>query len=168
MAYPLFIVAGVSGSGKTTTAPLVRDFLGTSYNVYDMDWLVVGQDFQSACNNWIRVAYLNSLSGNKTVLFGAIPSPYNIEICDHINYFDPIHYLLLHCNSSTREIRLSSRGGWTPEAIQQTNIDANQLFTDYLAAQLPIIDTSTTASSIVATQIKNWVLLDRPRAGAVD
>lgn len=158
MIFPLYIVAGTSGAGKTTTAREVRQLMGVGFNVYDMDIIVVEQDFQSACNNWIRIAYDNALSGNTTILFGAVPYPYNVRVCDFFHYFDPPHYLLLHCDKEMRNQRLTDRKSWTPNGIKQTIVYAEKQYAEFDRANLPIIDTSNAPVSQVAAQIKEWVL----------
>ncbi|PWW05116.1 hypothetical protein DFQ01_10599 [Paenibacillus cellulosilyticus] len=158
MTFPLFIVAGTSGSGKTTVSYEVQKVLGVGFNVYDMDTIVVKQDFQTACNNWIRIAYHNALGGNTTILFGAVPYPYNVFVCDHFHHFDQLHYLLLHCNQDTRNQRLTERGGWTPNGIQQTIAYGEKQYAEFKRANFPIINTTDTPVTQVAEQIKEWVL----------
>ncbi len=133
--------------------------MGSGFNIYDMDSIIVDKNFQTACQHWLRIAYANALSGNTTILFGAVPYPYNVNICDHFHFFHPIHYLLLHCNSASRTERLQKRGGWTEEGIQGTNIYAKQLYKNYISASLPIIDTTNKQPAQVANQIKEWILL---------
>ncbi|WP_334073876.1 MULTISPECIES: AAA family ATPase [Paenibacillus] len=161
MTIPLYIVAGTSGAGKSTASKEVRKIMGSGFNVYDMDAIVVDKNFQTACQLWLRIAYANALSGNTTILFGAVPSAYNVNICDHFHYFHPIHYLLLHCNSACRTERLQKRGSWTEQGIQGTNIYAKKLYKNYISASLPIIDTTNTPPAQVGNQIKEWILLKR-------
>ncbi|MBD3921955.1 hypothetical protein H8B09_24550 [Paenibacillus sp. PR3] len=158
LTFPLYIVAGTSGSGKSTTSSEVGVMLGTGYNVYDMDIIVIGQDFQSACNNWIRIAYYNALNGNTTILFGAVPYPYNIFVCDFIHHFDQPRFLLLHCDRDTRRQRLENRKSWSPNGINQTIAYAEKQHAEFDKARLPIINTSNIPVTQVAQQIKEWVL----------
>ncbi|MEF2965962.1 AAA family ATPase [Paenibacillus sp. M1] len=159
MTTPLYIVTGTSGSGKSTASKEVRKIMGPGFNIYDMDSIIIDGNFQLTCQNWLRIAYANSLSGNTTILFGAVPLPYNVNLCDHFHYFQPIHYLLLHCNSASRTSRLRERGNWTEQGIQSTNIYAKELYNNYVSSNLPIIDTTNTPVVQVANQIKGWLLL---------
>ncbi|MGO4371698.1 AAA family ATPase [Paenibacillus sp. 2TAB19] len=158
MTHSLFIVTGLSGSGKTTTVPVLRSMMGAGFNVYDMDSIVVKGDYQAACNNWIRIAYFNSLSGHCTVLFGVIPQAYNLELCDYFHRFDSVHYLLLHCSNAERTKRLTARNVWTEEGITAANDFASRMFEEAMLSLQPIVDTTDTPTPIVAFQIKEWVL----------
>lgn len=159
MTYPLFIVTGLSGSGKSTTARVVGKNM-VDFNVFDMDIIVNNQDFQTASHNWLRIAYFTALCGRGTILFGAVPSPYNIEICRYFCYFNPIYYLILHCSDEIRFQRLTARGGWTLEGIIHTNIAASEMIVKAQTTfpPTPIIDTTDTPIMQVAADIKKWVL----------
>jgi len=163
MTFPLYIVAGTSGSGKSTAVKIVRKIMGAGFNVYDMDTIIVDGNFQTACQHWLRIAYANSLSGNTTILFGAVPFPYDVNICDHFHFFHPVHYILLHCNSACRTERLLKRGSWTKQGIEGTNNYADKLYKNYVYANLPIIDTTNIPPAQVANQIKEWILTKKHR-----
>ncbi|MCK2020920.1 AAA family ATPase [Peribacillus frigoritolerans] len=157
MTFPLFIVTGLSGSGKSTTAKEVKRIIVDFY-VFDMDIIVNNDDYQTACNNWMKIAYYNALSGRNTILFGNVPQPYNIHICDHSHLFDPI-YLHLHCNDAVRTQRLNARKVWDAVGIQHTLKSSKEMVDKAQAAvpPIPIIDTSNTPVLQVAEQIKKWV-----------
>ncbi|WP_337099019.1 AAA family ATPase [Paenibacillus sp. YIM B09110] len=157
MTYPLFIVTGPSGSGKSTIVKELRKEMSKGFNLYDMDYIVNDQDYQTACNNWMRVSYFNSLNGNITILFGAVPFPYDVNKCDYFYHFDPVHYMLLHCSDSSRIQRLNARGGWSPKALEDTNAYAQRLRDAALAKSDPVIDTSITSVSEAVVQIQGWV-----------
>ncbi|MFB9328900.1 hypothetical protein ACFFSY_23440 [Paenibacillus aurantiacus] len=155
---PLFLVYGYSGAGKSTTFTNVGQALGRGFTVYDMDLIVVNEQYQEACNNWLLIAYINYLCGNHTILFGSVPYGYNLELSEHILLFNPIHKLLLHCNESTRIERLTARGGWSEELIHKGLAASRDLYTSALDSNIPIIDTTNTPVQDVAHQIKEWVL----------
>ncbi len=125
--------------------------------VYDMDPLVQGQDFMTACFRWVQIAYENAQKGYQTILFGSVPYPYNVYLTDMERLFSPIHYLLLHCNDEERTNRLLERGRWTPEGIYHTNILANELLRYAQHTGTPIIDTSYSHVELTAEQIRQWV-----------
>ncbi len=159
MTYPLFIVTGYSGSGKTTVSRALGKIMNEFY-VFDMDVIVEEQDFQSACNRWLRIAYFNMLGGRGTILFGAVPSPYNIEICEFYRYFAPVHYLILHCSDETRTRRLTERGSWTPAGIHHTNLAAAETIrvARHSVPPIPVVDTTNTPPQLAAEAIREWVL----------
>ncbi|MEK4014031.1 hypothetical protein [Peribacillus sp. FSL M8-0224] len=157
MTFPLFIVTGQSGSGKSTTAKEVKRIMAHFY-VFDMDIIVNNDDYQTACSNWMKIAYYNALSGRNTILFGNVPQPYNIHICEHPQLFHPI-YLHLHCNDAVRTKRLNARKVWDAVGIQHT-LKLSKEMVDKAQASvppIPIIDTSNTPVLQVAEQIKRWV-----------
>ncbi|MET1178383.1 hypothetical protein ABG775_10545 [Peribacillus simplex] len=89
MTFPLFIVTGISGSGKSATS-LELQKLMVDFNVFDIDLIVNNDDYLTACDNWLKVAYYSAYSGRNSVLFGKVPDPYNVEICDHFPFFNPV------------------------------------------------------------------------------
>ncbi|WDM23552.1 hypothetical protein [Paenibacillus polymyxa] len=160
MEMPLFIVSGCSGSGKSIMAEEVGKIM-RDYAVFDMDIIVNRNDYQTACNNWLRIALFLSISGHSTILFGHIPDPYNIHICNYIHFFDHIYYLHLHCDNADRTERLLARGGvWTLELIQHENRLADLLINRAQNSNpaIPVINTSKLTVSETAREIKRWVL----------
>ncbi|MGE7879779.1 AAA family ATPase [Peribacillus muralis] len=159
MKFPLFIVTGVSGSGKSITAEELRKVM-VGFDVFDMDVIVNNNDYQTACSNWLKIAYYNALSGRNTILFGNVPEPYNIHICDHSHFFGPIHYLYLHCNDDVRTQRLHARKVWDAVGIQQT-LDLSKEMADNArnaVPPIPILDTTNTPLSQIVNYIKKWAL----------
>ncbi len=157
MKYPLFIVTGYSGSGKTTSAPLLGKLM-PEFNVFDMDIIVNNQDFQTACNNWIRIAYSNAMCGRWTVLFGSVPNPFNISLSPKIEFFNPIHLLVLSCRDDIRYQRLIARGGWTVEGINHTNDAARLMYAQATNNHICVIDTSDISPTQVVDYVRGWIL----------
>ncbi|MGE6613004.1 hypothetical protein ACQKFG_21145 [Peribacillus sp. NPDC076916] len=62
MTFPLFIVTGISGSGKSATS-LELQKLMVDFNVFDIDLIVNNDDHLTACDNWLKVAYYSAYSG---------------------------------------------------------------------------------------------------------
>jgi broad-specificity NMP kinase len=159
MTYPLFIVTGISGSGKSATSLELQKIM-VDFNVFDMDLIVNNDDYQTACDNWLKVAYYSAYSGRNSVLFGNVPDPYNIEICDHFPLFNPVHYLHLYCNGEARSQRLSARGKWTADSINYMNELSEKLVQEAKTSvpPIPTLDTSTTSPPQVAKLIKQWIM----------
>lgn len=159
MAYPLFVVTGVSGSGKSTTAVELKRIM-SNFDVFDMDIILNNDDFQTACENWVKLAYFATKSGRGTILFGNAPKPYDVQACEYIKHFQEVHFLHLHCNDTIRRLRLDLRGWWPEEGILETlGLSAGMLERSKAAQPLiPIIDTSQTSVADVAAEIKRWVL----------
>ncbi|MDF2961880.1 MAG: hypothetical protein K0S39_3615 [Paenibacillus sp.] len=133
----------------------------SAYDVFDMDAIVSSAaEFQTACNNWLRIADSIAKCGRSTILFGDVPEPYNVFMCDHFKNFKEVHYLHLYCNDLVRTKRLLARGGWTLEGIYYTNQKAGMYLQQAIGSNppIPVIDTSIIPVSQAADLIKNWVL----------
>lgn len=155
---PLFIVTGCSASGKSTVAAQLGAVMKKSgFVVYDMDFIVTYNDYQQACNNWLKIAYANARCGIITILFGNVPVPFDVIICDNYGDFK-INYLYLHCNNEVRTKRLLERGGvWNQTTIGYENQLATTMLIYAQNTQIPVIDTSERTSSEVVKSIKSWV-----------
>jgi broad-specificity NMP kinase len=157
---PLFIVTGSSGSGKTYVVKELRKQL-PDFDIFDMDNLrTVGvSDEQLIRNVWLRVARNIAESGRMTIICGTAMT-WDIEKCPDFPYFKHIYYLNLHCDEETRERRLRERK-WSDEMIQEYKNFARWLVENADKAYnppMPIVDTTATDVSEVASQIKQWVL----------
>lgn len=162
---PLYIVTGVSGSGKTFVAKELRRIM-PDYVVFDYDTVFnvlrnspEKVDKHQVQKIWLRVARDIAESGRKTIICGLI-KPQDIEICKEIRYFSHIHYLILHCDDQTREMRLSARENMTNKKIQYIKKLAKWFveIADKYKPPIPIIDTTKTEVSKVAEQIKEWII----------
>lgn len=154
---PLFIVTGLSGAGKTITSKVLRK-MATNFYVFDMDILVENQNFQKAACQWLTIARYNSISQKSTLLFGAVPDPYNLEICPDYQTFPIVHTALLHCNHEDRYKRLQDRGSvWTDENILLTIEEAEQQYNEAKKKKMPIINTSLYTVEEVAEGLYYWV-----------
>lgn len=106
--YPLFIVTGGSGSGKTSISIELGKVL-TEQGVLDMDFLVVENDFGIASNNSLMIAKFNALCEKGTVLFGNVPYSYDITKSELFSYFTNVHFIYLYCRKKERTKRLKER-----------------------------------------------------------
>ena len=161
--YPLFIVTGASGTGKTALIPQLRNLL-TSWDIFETDILWdSGRDWSFVWNNWLRVAHSTAQSRRWTILCGTVV-PKTIDQCDHRHYFDPVYYLALHCDDATRDARLRERPAWRgcrEEFITEQRGFARWLLENATTAfdpSLTIVDTGTTSISQVALSVQAWAL----------
>lgn len=156
---PLFIVTGCSGSGKSSLAREVGKCIH-NYAVFDMDLIVKYDDYQDACNTWIKVACWFAYHGKRTILFGNVPIPYNTSHSEHIHLFKDVRYLHLHCSPEVRINRLLARKRfWTLESLKSENYLAELMLERSLTASppIPIVDTSIHSISECVSQIVTWV-----------
>jgi dephospho-CoA kinase len=157
---PLFIVTGASGSGKTYVVQELRRIMPT-FDVFDPDNIVefIGHDWEKMRNIWLRVARNISESGRMTIICGTM-MPWDIETCADFHFFKHVYYINLHCDEETREKRLRERN-WSEKEIQNHKNFAKALLEiadkDY-NPPMPTIDTTNADVTVVASQIKEWVL----------
>lgn len=160
---PLFIITGASGVGKTTVVTELRKVI-PDFDIFDTDIMwAVGDDWQLQRNNWLRVAYSIAQSNRGTILCGTM-MPEEILKCDHYPLFKHVYFLNLHCDDTTRELRLKARPEWrqsgSDEWILQQKRFAQWLIEISATAfdpPMPTVDTSNDSVQHVAHQIKDWV-----------
>lgn len=156
---PLFIVTGASGSGKTYVIKELRKMM-PDFDIFDPDNLVefIGHDWENIRNIWLRVARNIAESGRMTIICGTM-MPWDIEKCADFPFFKHVYYLNLHCDEETREKRLRERK-WSEEEIQNHKNFAKRLLEiadEVYNPPMPIIDTTDTDVTEVASRIKEWV-----------
>ncbi|MDF2921951.1 MAG: nucleoside kinase [Paenibacillaceae bacterium] len=166
-SFPLFIVTGASGAGKTTVIKELRRIL-PDLDVFDVDAThkFIGDDWHKIQNIWLRVARNIAQCGRITIICGTM-MPWDIEKCEDYSFFSNVYYLNLHCDDETREMRLRARK-WSDEMILEHKNFAKWLIENAVKAYsppMPIIDTSNTGVTEVAGQIKAWVLRKRNPLG---
>ncbi len=156
---PLFIVTGCSGSGKSTLSRVTGKLM-SNFAVFDMDLIVKNDDYQSACNDWIKIACWFGYHGKSTILFGNVPIPYDISLSEHTPLFRDVRYLHLHCSHEVRTQRLLSRNlNWTPEIIKSELYLADLMLERCQIANpiTPVIDTSNHSVEESVNKIFEWV-----------
>lgn len=158
MRLPLFIVTGASGSGKSSTAPIIRELL-PEFDVFDVD-ILEHEDGLAATNNWLRIAYSIAQGGRGTVLCGAI-TPEKLEECDCADKFSRIHLLNLHSIEAGREERLQAMNR-DEDMIEEQRSFAPWLLSHGDTFEEPpmhthAIDTGLEPPSKVAERIAQWV-----------
>lgn len=157
--FPLFIVTGASGSGKTYVIKELRRLM-PDFDIFDPDHLIefIGHDWEMMRNIWLRVARNIAENGRMTIICGTM-MPWDIEKCADFPFFKHVYYLNLHCDEETREKRLRERN-WSEEEIQNHKNFAKRLLEiadEVYNPPMPTIDTTITDVTEVASRIKEWV-----------
>ncbi|WP_253300724.1 AAA family ATPase [Paenibacillus lautus] len=157
--FPLFIVTGASGSGKTYVIKELRRLM-PDFDIFDPDNLIefIGHDWEMMRNIWLRVARNIAENGRMTIICGTM-MPWDIEKCADFPFFKHVYYLNLHCDEETREKRLRERN-WAEEEIQNHKNFAKRLLEiadEVYNPPMPTIDTTVTDVTEVASRIKEWV-----------
>jgi len=165
---PLFIVAGASGTGKTT---ICRRVTGTLPTVVALDDDILwrpefdtpADGYRAFFETWLRLAATIAQSGRPVLLFGAGAGvPGNIEPCVWRRYFSAVHYLALMCADAALAERLLARPAW--RGAQAPGFIAgqqqfNQWFKDYQGEQPPMtrLDTTDLDEESAARRVMDWV-----------
>jgi broad-specificity NMP kinase len=159
--FPIFIITGTSGAGKTAILPDLRRLLST-WDIFETDILRDSSgNWDSVWNNWLRIAAGLSESRRPVILSGTV-LPDTLDGCDDRYRFAPVHYVALHCDDAAREDRLRARPawrGWTDERIEKQRKFAQWLLdhakTDF-EPPLRIVDTSGASVAETAKQVRDW------------
>jgi len=164
---PLFIVTGASGVGKTTVMNELRTIL-PEFDVFSTDDDNFGTtgskiDYQDRFNILLHFANAVAKSGRGSIICGTF-MPWDAKKCDAYNSFSEVYFINLHCDDSTRNIRLRNREDkaiWTDEMLESHKQFAQWLLDNADSAYdppMPTIETTVTPSKEVAEQIKDYIL----------
>jgi hypothetical protein len=160
--FPLFVVTGASGSGKTFVIPELRCQLPECL-VFDKDLLWGRAAPDQFTNNWLRIAYSVAQGGRHTVICGTL-MPGDLQACEDRSLVGTIHFLNLHCADDVREQRLRERPAWR-QAADEAFIARHKQFARWLLENaatayeppMPTVDTSQAPVSEIAGSIAEWV-----------
>ncbi|MCC7449469.1 MAG: nucleoside kinase [Anaerolineae bacterium] len=169
--FPLFVVTGASGSGKTAVVPELRCTLRHCV-VFDKDllWGRCG-NWEQFYNNWLRIAYSIAQGGRYTVIAGII-MPGDFDSCEDRGLIGPIYYVNLHCDDAVREQRIRARPAWRQSTnewfIQEQRRVAAELLTlaPGLDPPMYVINTSAQSTAATAASVVHWattILKQYPR-----
>lgn len=161
--FPLFIVTGTSGSGKTSIIPALQKQLPECI-VFDKDLLLGGSIDKRFYNNWLLIAHSIAQGGRYTIICGTI-MPWDFDACEDRGLVGTLHFLNLHCNDEVREQRLRDRPAWRQSSSDAFIIE-HKRFAQWLLDNaetrydppMPTVDTSHTSLEEVAQAITQWVL----------
>jgi len=164
MNYPLCIVTGAPGSGKSTTLKTFLE-LHSNYIAFDIDWLaeaasdLAEKDIYSDPSTWTPYAslwfeVLHSIYKNgQTPVFFTPNDPQDIEQYGQPAWCSDIKWLLLDCDDQIRRERLVHRPDWTEVMIAEAFADARVL---RQAIHLQV-DTGLLSPKAIATKILDWL-----------
>jgi len=163
--FPLFVVTGASGTGKTTiTGPLRRALPGC--DVFDTDIIlqVAALGWDTWRNTWLRLAHAIALNGRVTVLCGSL-LPSQLETLPAYKLVGPIRFCTLDCPSPVLADRLRRRPSWRGTSTEDA-IAEHQRFAAWLRANIePCYDTSQLTPAETAERIATWISRTIRQAG---
>lgn len=154
--YPLLVVTGASGSGKSAIVEPLRRWL-PSCEVFETDLIldVAAVGWEAWRNAWLLLAYGIALNGRTTVLCGSF-IPDHLERLPARSLVGPIRFCNLDCPDETLAARLRARPawrGWTEEKVVE-----HQRFAGWLRERIrPSFDTSELSPEEVAVRVAAWV-----------
>ena len=160
--FPLFVVTGASGSGKSTVVGELRCQL-PEFIVFDSD-LLWGRTGDHYHNNWLRIAYSIAQGGRYILICGTL-MPWDLDACEDRGLVGTIHFLNLHCSDEIREQRLRARPAGRNSASEDF-INEHRRFAHWLIVNASVkydppmvtVDTSSKSVREVAQEIAQWVL----------
>lgn len=165
---PLLVVAGASGTGKSTVLHILTNktpkaILLESDILWQPEYNKPEDNYKDYFELWLRMGKNISQSGRPVVLFGAGFIPENLENCIERRYFSSINYLALVCDDDLLQERLQNRPAWRdssrPEYIEE-HIQFNQWFKTK-AQNLPypiiLLDTSSLTVEQAAHKVDKWI-----------
>ena len=158
--FPIFIVTGTSGAGKTAVIPELRRLLpGVAVLDKDHMW---HPNPGAAYDNFFRIAAALATTGIYTVIVGTIiPEHFTGWACEERDRVGEIRYVNLHCSDGVRERRLRARPAWrkssTPEFIEEHRKLAARLLAGELPAGTPTFDTTKCSVEETAAEVASYI-----------
>jgi len=161
--FPLFVVTGASGSGKSRVVGELRCRLMECV-VFDSDLLWGRTAERQYQNDWVRIAYSIAQGGRHTVICGTL-MPGDLDACEDRGLVGAIQFLNLHCSDEVRERRLRERPSWrnssSDEFLEEHKRFARWLIENAATSFDPpmvMVDTSDVSVEEVVEAVVEWVL----------
>jgi broad-specificity NMP kinase len=164
---PLFVLAGASGTGKSTICLALtaraKDYIVIESDIlWDEKFNTPEDNYREFRETWLRLCKNISQAG-KPVLLNSAGEPGHFEQCVERRYFSTIHYLALVCDDETLTSRLQSRPAWrkfpNAESIEPQLIYNRWLKRDGQNTLPPmtLIDTSKLTIDESVDEVERWV-----------
>lgn len=156
--YPIFIVSGVSGTGKTSAIPALHELL-PGWNVFDKDTILCeNQETFNAAKPyahciWLRIAQDVSESCLPLLIRGAF-SEQEFRSCRTRDNFK-IHWVHLDCEETILRCRLRKRD-ISEEDHNAILRDASGRLEEHNGLGSHIIDVSNCSPVDLAKQVYDW------------
>ena len=162
--FPLFIVSGASGVGKSTMCEILFK-KETDYIVLESDIL-----WQEVCNTpqdnyrnfrevWMTMCANVSQIGMPVVLCGC-GIPEQFEICDARKYFTQIHYLAVVCETPILEKRMREGRGIQEEDWIRSSVSFNLWLRENASKtqpQITLLDNTNLTPEEAAEEADKWI-----------
>ena len=164
---PLFLLAGASGSGKSTVAleltAQVKDVVVLESDIlWRAEFNTPEDDYREYRETWLRMCKNISQSGKPVVLAGAAV-PEVTERSIERRYFSTVHYLALVCDDDTLAARLRARPSWRG-FVDDATIDPHLSYNRWLKANgqhptypITLLDTSKLSVGQSVSGVENWI-----------
>jgi len=150
--FPLVILTGTSGAGKTTIVDALPQAL-PEFDVFDCD-LLLGHfaDFERLFGAWLAIAWSLAMQNRRVVLALSSP-PEVIERQPERQLWGDIVFLNIHCDDDERERRLRARPAWRNSATDKF-IDGTKRFAAVLIDEIAAtIDTTNREVEDVVAEV---------------
>jgi hypothetical protein len=165
---PLLIVAGASGTGKSTvchhlTGKLKEVVVLEADILWRTEFDKPEDKYRDFFETWLRMCKNISQSGKPVVLFCAGGIPENVEPCVERRYFTEVYYLGITCEDEELERRLRSRPAWRncgDEAYIEEHIRFNRWFKEERCQgepEIELLDTSGKPVGESVERVKTWI-----------
>ncbi|HVX46115.1 MAG TPA: hypothetical protein VHC49_19650 [Mycobacteriales bacterium] len=154
-AFPLLVVAGVSGSGKTAVLDSLRSRL-TTCEIFDVDLIlhVAALGWDVWRNTWLQLAGAIAANGRPSLLSGTF-TPDQLEQLPARILIGPIHFCLLDAPPDVIAARLRDRPRW--RGCTEDFIRAQEGFAAELRRQIgTVFDTHTLGITETADAVAGW------------
>lgn len=169
--YPLVVLTGASGAGKSTIVPLLIERLAGTCVVFDVDWLIDplreaspdrGIEWGAFRDAWLHVAAGLAQNRMPTMLVGPF-IPEHLETLPGRELLGEIAYGVLDCADDVRRTRIEARPSW-----RLRDIDEQVAFGAWLRTNLtPVFDTDTATPMATADAVAGWIRDLQPETGRV-
>lgn len=162
--FPLFIVSGASGVGKSTMCEILFK-KETDYIVLESDilWQEVFNTPQDNYRNfrevWMTMCANVSQIGMPVVLCGC-GIPEQFEICDAREYFTQIHYLAVVCETPILEKRMREGRGIQEEDWIRSSVSFNLWLRENASKtqpQITLLDNTNLTPEEAAEEADKWI-----------